>query len=205
MNFLPDQNSFTDGLTMLGLLNASGFDATRLVNMSQDYLQQAAQASVDSLYPTQRYMVMVPAVVGTIVAFITALSLAVTYIPSVISTTLKLRSGVTPSLRDPNFARYRFAADMVTVLTGSMFWGEYLARDNRVSRMASLIAFCFSTLGCLIAAILVGGLCGIGIFLFLWQVRFCSSSYLVNNMRHHRNDLTTSPFTFLLRHRRRYH
>lgn len=63
------------------------------------------------------------AIAGTIVAFITAISLAVTYIPSVTSTTLKLRSGVIPSLRSPGFARYRFAADQVTILTGSMFWG----------------------------------------------------------------------------------
>lgn len=113
-----------DGVTALGLLNASGFDASGLVETSRDYLQTASRATVDSLYPSQKYMVRVPAILGTIVAFITALSLAVTYIPSVTSTTLKLRSGVIPSLRNPGFSRYRFAADMVTILTGSMFWGE---------------------------------------------------------------------------------
>lgn len=121
----PGSNSTLEGLTALGLLNASGFDADQLVQGAEEYLQTAAQASVDSLYPSQKYMVKVPAIVGTIVAFITALSLAITYIPSVTSTTLKLRSGVIPSLRSPGFNRFRFAADQVTILTGSMFWGKF--------------------------------------------------------------------------------
>ena len=120
-----DSQSYTDGLASLGLLDAAGFDTSSLINTSQAYLSAAAEASVNSLYPSQKYMVKVPAVAGTIVAFITAISLAVTYIPSVTSTTLKLRSGVIPSLKSPGFARYRFAADQVTILTGSMFWGQY--------------------------------------------------------------------------------
>ncbi len=121
----PDSQSFADGLTSLGLLDAAGFDASSLVNTSQAYLSAAAEASVNSLYPNQKYMVKAPAIIGTIAAFITAISLAVTYIPSVTSTTLKLRYGVIPSLKSPSFTRYRFAADQVTVLTGSMFWGQY--------------------------------------------------------------------------------
>lgn len=130
LDYSPDPTSYTDGLTALALLNASGFDANRLVQTSQEYLIAAAEASVNSLYPTQKYMVKVPAILGTTIAFITAVSLAVTYIPSVTSTTLKLRSGVIPSLRSPGFCRYRFAADQVTILTGSMFWGERIRVSN---------------------------------------------------------------------------
>jgi len=130
LDYSPDPNSYLDGITALGLLNASGFDATRLVSTSREYLTDAAQASVNSLYPSEKYMVKVPAVLATIVAFITAISLAVTYIPSVVSTTLKLRSGVIPSLRSPGFTRYRFAADTVTILTGSMFWGTFCSVEK---------------------------------------------------------------------------
>ena len=73
------------------------------------------------------------------------MSLAVTYIPSVTATTLKLRSGVIPTLRDPSFRQYRFAVDQVTVLSGSMFWG------------------------CLFASVLVGGIVGSIVFFFIWQ------------------------------------
>jgi hypothetical protein len=138
--------SNTVGLLALGLLNASGFDADYLVEVSQDALVAAAEASVDSIYPSEKYMVTVPCVIGCVVAFITAVSLAVTYIPSVTSTTLKLRSGVISTLKDRDFNRYRFATDQITILTGSMFWG------------------------CLFASFLVGSVVGSIVFLFLWQV-----------------------------------
>lgn len=124
LDYAPQANSYLEGINALGLLNASGFDATSLVNTTQTYLKSAAQASVDSLYPSQKYMVKVPAVLATIIAFLTAVTLAVTYIPSVTSTTLKLRCGVIPSLRSPRFVKHRYAADTVTILTGSMFWGK---------------------------------------------------------------------------------
>jgi hypothetical protein len=138
--------SNTVGLLALGLLNGSGFDADYLVEVSQDALVAAAEASVDSIYPSEKYMVTVPCVIGCVVAFITAVSLAVTYIPSVTSTTLKLRSGVISTLKDRDFNRYRFATDQITILTGSMFWG------------------------CLFASFLVGSVVGSIVFLFLWQV-----------------------------------
>ena len=88
-----------------------------------------------------------PLAIGTCFAFITAVYLAISVLPSVTSTTLKLRTGVIPTLRDPNFAAYRFAMDQVTILPGSMFWG------------------------CFISSALVGGFVGGIVFLFLWQVR----------------------------------
>lgn len=61
-----------------------------------------------------------PVATATVIAFVVSVYLATTYLPSVTSTTLKLRSGVIPSLRDKNFHQYRVAADQVTIVTGSM-------------------------------------------------------------------------------------
>lgn len=108
-----------EALVNVGLLEASGLDLESLLAVARTNLQTAAESSVDSLYPAEEYMVYVPFLVGTIVASVTALSLAITYIPSVTSTTLKLRSGVIPSLRDPEFHNYRKAADQVTMITGT--------------------------------------------------------------------------------------
>lgn len=138
-------SSAEENLLNLGLLNASGLDVETILAASKAALHLAAESSVDSLYPAEKYMVEIPIIVGSIFAFLTAVSLAVTYIPSTSSTTLKLRCGVIPTLRNPKFHLYRVAADQVTVLLGSLFWG------------------------CLIASILVGSLVGGVIFLFLWQ------------------------------------
>jgi hypothetical protein len=93
----------------------------------------------------KKYMVVVPLAIGTVVAFSTAAYLALTYIPSVATTILKLRSGAIPTLRDSHFNKYRVAADQVAILTGSLFWG------------------------CFISSIVVGGIVGLLVFVFLWQ------------------------------------
>ena len=60
---------------------------------------------------------------GLVGGFLAAIVACVVHIPSYISTVLKFRSGVIPSLHDRDFLRYRFAPDVVTVLFGSVFWG----------------------------------------------------------------------------------
>jgi len=142
-------------LLNLGMLNASGLDVDSLVNIVRASLQQAAESSVDSIYPTAAYMVYIPFAVATCIAFITAVSLALTYIPSVTSTTLKLRYGLIPSLQDKEFNKYRVAADSVTIITGSMFWG------------------------CLLASILVGGIIGTIVFVCIWQATVALVQQLV--------------------------
>ena len=107
LDYSANSTSDVDGLLALGLLNASGLDADRLVEASEAALQAAADASVDSLYPAQKYMVLIPCIIGCTVAFLTAVSLAITYIPSVMSTTLQLRSGVIRTLRNRRFNQYR--------------------------------------------------------------------------------------------------
>jgi hypothetical protein len=134
-----------NGFQKMALLDAAGFDADSLAATAQSYIQQAVDATVDSLYPSEKYMVVVPLAIGTVVAFSTAAYLALTYIPSVATTILKLRSGAIPTLRDSHFNKYRVAADQVAILTGSLFWG------------------------CFISSIVVGGIVGLLVFVFLWQ------------------------------------
>jgi hypothetical protein len=138
----------------LGFLNASGFDVDFLLQTAKANLQLAADDSVDSLYPSEKYMVVVPLAIGTVVAFLTALFLAVMYMPSVMMTILKLRSGNIPSLRDHNFNMYRIAPDQVAILTGSLFWGSF------------------------ISALFVGGFVGLLVFFLLWQ----ASIYFVQRL-----------------------
>lgn len=62
---------------------------------------------------------------GFFAGFAASMYIAVTLLPSFISTVLKFRSGVIPSLLDPEFLRYRHALDTVTLLLGSAFWGSF--------------------------------------------------------------------------------
>lgn len=47
------------------LLNASGIDVSQVSALSEASLQYAADQSLDSLYPSERYMVVVPLAIGT--------------------------------------------------------------------------------------------------------------------------------------------
>jgi hypothetical protein len=52
--------------------------------------------------------------------------LAVSFLPSITSTILKLRCGMIPTMTNNDFDKYRCAPDQVSVLIGSMFWGSLL-------------------------------------------------------------------------------
>lgn len=60
--------------------------------------------------------------ISGLLAFIAAIILAASYYPSTVTTTLKFRSGVIPSLQDPNFTKYRQNVHYVTLIMGGMFW-----------------------------------------------------------------------------------
>lgn len=60
---------------------------------------------------------------GLIGGFIAVTYIAVILIPSFVSTVMKYRSGVEPTLTSPEFLRYRYAMDTTTMLLGSAFWG----------------------------------------------------------------------------------
>ena len=57
--------------------------------------------------------------IGTACAFLVAINSTILYIPSVVTTTMKFRRGVIPTLRSEDFLhRYRFALDQTTLLFG---------------------------------------------------------------------------------------
>ena len=88
-----------------------------------------------------------PLVVFTVVSTVCCITWAVSFLPSVTTTILKLRSGVIPTLhcpRETNELRKRM--DLVNLLLGSLFWGT------------------------LFSSFLVGGLFGGIAFVILWQV-----------------------------------
>jgi len=88
-----------------------------------DAAAQLLQSDVVTSHRTlQPWMIQIAFGIGGLLAFFAAISASAGYFPSIVNTTLKFRSGVIPSLRDPNFANYRQSVHRVTLITGSMFW-----------------------------------------------------------------------------------
>lgn len=85
--------------------------------------------------------------VGTSIAFVTALAIALMVIPSWTTTALKFRSGIIPFADYPRVKMLRIAPDQTAYLKGLMFWGT------------------------LIASVIMGGIIGFLVALFLWPVR----------------------------------
>lgn len=67
--------------------------------------------------------VVIASAFGILSGFGTAAATCLVYIPSSVHTLMKFRSGVIPSLRDPNFLRYRSGLENMAYLIGAMFWG----------------------------------------------------------------------------------
>lgn len=84
--------------------------------------------------------------VGSFFSVIVSVVITVLFIPNVVTTTLKFRRGVLPSLRSEDFLhRYRFALDQVALVYGGMFWGV------------------------LFSSIAIGALTGGFVYLLLWE------------------------------------
>jgi hypothetical protein len=79
---------------------------------------------LDDFFPIESE-VRIAAHIGAVLAIISAISLALVWIPSSVSTILQFRSGVIGSLYDPEFNDYRLAPDLTTMLFGSAFWGTF--------------------------------------------------------------------------------
>ena len=126
------------------------FNTTSLRSPFVNYVGQAVSDNVvmqvNRLYPQARYMVTIPTAIATVVAFAVSVALSSFVIPSLISTTLKLRSGVIPTLRNKNFSSFHYEVYNSTKLIGSMFWSN------------------------LVASLVVGSTIGFLVFLTLWQV-----------------------------------
>jgi len=130
------------------LIETAGFNATNMRSAVEAQFEIAIYKAVESMYPEELWMITVPLQVGTALAVLASLRLALLYLPGVTTTILELRTGVIPSLHSPNFQKYREAPDTVTILTGSLFWGS------------------------LVSSILLGSVVGFIVFLFLWQGSF---------------------------------
>jgi hypothetical protein len=82
------------------------------------------------------------AILGLIGGFLTVLYIASILIPSFISTAMKYRSGVKPTLGNPEFLRFRYAMDTVTVLLGSAFWGCFFTATGAMAFVIALVCNC---------------------------------------------------------------
>jgi hypothetical protein len=129
----------------LALLEGVGLNVDVINQTAYNSVQLAANQAVESLYPASESMVMVPILIGVLVAFLVAINLASEFIPSVTSTILKLRCGLIPLRGSPKLRDYRVAPESVAVLTGSLFWGA------------------------LASSVLTGGVIGLIAFFFMWQ------------------------------------
>jgi len=96
--------------------------------------------AVNSLYPA-KWVLVLTGTVAVIVGFITALATTLVYIPSTIHTIMKFRSGVIPSLRDPNFIKYRTGLQDMAYLIGGMFWGLLISSLGMIVLVAGLVFF----------------------------------------------------------------
>ena len=61
--------------------------------------------------------------VGIVTVILSMTSLAAILIPSTVASTLKFRSGHFPTLRNPDFNKYRTQLEDLSFLIGIMFWG----------------------------------------------------------------------------------
>lgn len=77
---------------------------------------------------------------GFLGGLVAVLYIASLLIPSFVSTVMKYRSGVIPSLNDPEFLRYRYAMDTVTVLLGSAFWGCFFTAIGAMLLVPALVS-----------------------------------------------------------------
>jgi hypothetical protein len=77
---------------------------------------------------------------GAFAAAAAVLNLALTFIPSYVSSVLWLRSGSLASLLDDHFLIYRYAPDQVTIVFGSAFWGALFTGIS-----------CWTTVSCVVA------------------------------------------------------
>lgn len=105
-----------------GLLISTTGSTDAALNVTPELLQEATDIAVDYLYPKEQYMISFPLVVGFVIAFVVAINLSLSFIPSVTSTILKLRCGVIPLNGNPLLIKYREAPEKVALLIGALFW-----------------------------------------------------------------------------------
>jgi hypothetical protein len=125
------------------LLKNAGLAVGDIKHNTVESLIQQSLETINTLYPTSKYMIFAPLVTGTIAAFVTAMIIAVSVIPSMATTVLKMRTGLMIDLMHDRQHRYfRGAPDRVAYLRGSMFWGS-LASAIIMGAIVALTVFFF--------------------------------------------------------------
>jgi hypothetical protein len=121
------------------------FDAYPVVSMFLDDSHDTLRYASDKLKDLVRDLKITPhhydaaVIFGLLGGFLAVTYIAVLLIPSFITTAMKYRSGVTPTLTDPEFLRKRCAMDTVTVLLGSAFWGCFFTATGAMLFMVLLV------------------------------------------------------------------
>ena len=146
------------------LLALSGLNVDTIVGLSFTSLEEFLDDSIATLYPEERYMLILPMVIATATAVITAIRIFMEVLPATTTLILKFRCGEFPSLRDPSFyARKLKSNKRIPLFMGQMFWGTLVS--------------------CLLMALIFGGFA----FFMVWQVRISS---LVFFLMRYENGLT---------------
>lgn len=106
------------------------FDTTSVrapfVNFVTEAVSDNVVSQVQRIYPQAKYMVLAPVAVAATIAVIVSHASSLSLIPSLVSTTLKLRSGIIPTFKSDDFSDLHFHTFNVTKLTGGMFWSNVL-------------------------------------------------------------------------------
>jgi hypothetical protein len=148
------------------LSNNAVFNSTVLrepfVKVVSNSIDNNLSFMINKWYPNARYMVVAPAIVCTVVAFIASANIATSVIPSFISTILKLRSGVIVSFTDKEFPKYRDYVMDTSWLTGSMFWGNLLGSLLAGLTIGAVVFFSLWQVTSFLAQKFVGLLIGVG-------------------------------------------
>lgn len=133
--------------SMANFVSSTSFDMNTCETMSQVAVDAISERASSILYPLDKNMISVPLIATTVAGAIYTVFLAVVFIPSVVSTTMRFRSGTIPLFDSANnFLVYRERLDRPLELVGTLLWCTVLG------------------------PILFGAFFGVFLFLMLWQV-----------------------------------
>jgi len=126
------------------------FNMTFIRDPLMDFVSNTASENIvyqmNKIYPSSRKMLVIPAIIATIVAFLASAMTGFCLVPSIINTVLKLRSGLIPTMRCKRIDPYQHNVMLTSYISGVMFWGN------------------------LFGSILLGFIFGGIVYLCLWQV-----------------------------------
>merc|ERR1719291_1079106 len=150
-----DFTNFTDSESVI-LCSINDFNISSMLDYDKvgekmkNFVNKVAEKGIhyafEKYYPSEKRMVIIPLIVTAVISFLTSFCLMLVYIPSTITSIMRLRNGDIPTLRDRNFNRFRKNQDYITMILGGMFWSA------------------------LYSSVLCGFIVGFIVFLFLWQV-----------------------------------